>query len=805
MDTLLRNLRYTVRQIVRRPGFAFVIVFTLAVGIGPNVAIFSVLRALVLEPLPYPEPDRLVQVWESDIAGRWTQPFTIPDFEEVQAQATSFEEFGVFSPRPFNIGGGEPERVDGVMGTAGVLRVYGIQPALGRLFSDEEHESQARVAVISDALWERRFDADPAILETSMIIDGEVYQVVGIMPEGYEFISPWTHGSRIDVWTPLDNTGDRLSRGWHWLLAVARLEPGVTWRAAEAELKAIAEPLREAYPSTNARTTMWVNPFLHQVVGGMSGQLLILLGAVGLVLLTACANVASMLLARSTERRTEVAVRACLGAGRRRILAQLLTESAVLSALGGGAGILLGYWSLGMVRGLIPPDVPRSANIAMDQQVLVFSIGLSVFAGILFGLVPALTASRTDIAGTLKAGSASVAGGRKTYRALRRLAVAQLAVAFMLTCGAFLLFSSYRNVLSTPQNFDTEQVLTTEISLSGERYVEDATRTAFWKRLVEQVGGLPGVERAAMTTKLPLEGGTNFSVLVDGAPRDPAARQPLVECSYVAPGYFETMGIRLLAGRVFGDAEGTRTDRVALVNRRFVERYWPDQDPIGRQFRNNGDTVEWTSVVVGVVEDVRQWGPTQRPLAEIYFPFDLYPRVNSTLIARAQGDPLALVSAIRNEVQALDGNQPISVVRTMDQVLASAVRGRQFLLTLVSLFAVIALVLAVAGLFGIMSYGVAQRRREIGIRVAFGADRKNVLKLILREAVLLALFGVGVGLSLVVFFSVIIRSQLFGVGPLNLAYLAGGALCMLVVALLAAGMPALMASRVDPLDALRVE
>jgi predicted permease len=549
---------------------------------------------------------------------------------------------------------------------------------------------------------------------------------------------------------------------------------------------------------------MWVNPFLVQIVGQYTGQLLVLLGAVGLVLLIACSNVASMLLARGASRHREVAIRASIGAGRKRITTQLLTESTLLAILGGTAGVLLGYWCIGVLKGAIPPELPRAAGIAMDRGVLIFAVVLTMLAGVLFGLTPALTAARVNISGAMSEGSRSLAGGKARYRLLRGLAIAQLALAFMLTSGAVLLYKSYQNVLATPQNFETDSVLTASLALSGGDYEEPEIRAAFWENLVGKIDALPGVDRAAVTTKLPLEGGTNTEILAEGEAHDPGIRRRLVEQSWISPGYFEAMGISLISGRVFEIREGSESERVAVVNRAFVDRYWPDKEPVGQRFRANSAEPEWSAVVIGVVENVRQWGPEYRPLPEMYFPYYQWPSTDSKLIVRST-NPRSLVPAIREELSGIDANQPIATVRTMGDVMTEATRGRQFLLGLVSLFAIIALILAVAGIFGIMSHNVAQRTREIGTRVAFGAANSNLVTMIILEVAKLAGLGLAVGTFLIVVFGVFLRSQLFGVGKLSIVYLSFGAVLMLAVALLASAIPALRAVRVDPCEALRTE
>jgi predicted permease len=593
-----------------------------------------------------------------------------------------------------------------------------------------------------------------------------------------------------------------------WLLAIGRLKQGVEWKAAEGELKSISIGLQQQYPESNAGTTVWINPFLKQIVGGMSGQIMVLLGAVGLVLLIAVANVASLLLARGAGRQQEVAIRASLGAGRARIFSQQLMESLLLSLLGGAAGLLLGYWSLAFLRTIIPTSVPRSGGIELDGGVILFALVLAPLVGLASGLAPALTASRTSIMGNLRQSSGTITSGLARNRLLRSLAVAQLAVVFLLTNGAVLLVKSYRNVLNTPQVFDTDQVLTAKISLAGGEGdpVADQARVDFWESIVERCGALPGVERAAVTTKLPIEGGSyNGSVLVEGESYDPERQTELIERSFVSPGYFEAMGIPLLAGRTMESNEGTDAERVAVVNRAFVDLYWPEENALGRRIRQDAEHSQWSAVVVGVVENVRQWGAEYRPLPEIYQPYYHYPEPDSMLVVRGAGDVSKLVPAIRQQVLDLDANQPISDVRTMEQVLSGATRGRQFLLLLVSLFAVIAVLLAAAGVFGIMSHNVAQRTREIGIRVAFGAVSSDLISMVLRQAARLAVFGLVLGSMLFLLFSGVIESQLYGVGVMTLLPFASGALILLVVALVASVVPAMRVAGLDPNRVLRGE
>jgi predicted permease len=805
-DNLLRDFRFSIRQIVKRPAFALFVVLTLAVGIGPNVAIFSVLKALILQPFYYPEPDRLVQVWQTDIAGRWHQPFTSPDYFDIKEQSTVFQEFGVYSTQVFNLSDGEPVRVQGVAGTASVLNAYGVMPAMGRLFTEEEEqEGKDRVVVLSSSLWSGRFGADAQIIGRRIRINSEEHEIIGVMPEEFQFSSPWFRGRGFEIWKPIVLSREEQQRGSHWLLAIGRLKDDVDWRSAETEIRAIAAQLAEAHPKTNARTQVWIMPFAFEIVGQFIGQLLILCFTVGFVLLVACANVASILLAKGAGRQTEMAVRISLGAGRRRIISQLLSESFLLAVLGGIAGVLLAYWSLDLLRSLIPPNLQGGEAIRIDRTVLIFTFGLSIFTALLFGFVPALTASRTHLVDALKEGSGSRTAAKTRNRILRILAVAQIALALLLTNGAILLFKSYRNVLNLPQGFDTREVLTGEIWLWGPRYEEDQAKAAFWEQLIERIESLPGVEQAAVTSKLPLEGGTNGSVLVDGEVYDPQVMRPLVEQSYVSADYFEAIGIPFLAGRSLNQADETSSEKGVVVNRALVDRYWPGENAIGRRIRSNSDPPGWEVFVVGVVDNVRQWSSIHRPLPEMYVPYGARPRVRAKLIVRTQVDARTLLPVIRQEVSRLDPDLPIADIRTMEDVFSTSTRGRRFLTLLLDLFTAFALILSITGIYGFVSYHVAQRTHEIGIRVALGATRKNLLVMVLKNALILVTIGIAVGLAMTVNASFIAGSLVYGISPLNPLYISGGVLFVILVAMLASCIPALRGSRIDPVQALRIE
>ncbi|MGD2152205.1 MAG: ABC transporter permease [Gemmatimonadales bacterium] len=812
MDELAHDLRFALRQLTRRPGFTLLIVVTLAIGIGANVAIFSVMKGLILRSLAYPEPDRVVAVWETPTDHRAYQPFASPDYFDMREQNSSLKELGIYRFDWVNLAGEEgAARVFGVRCTASVLRALGVQPSMGRLFSDDEEiDGNHRVVILSDALWRRQHGATPDIIGKRITVNGESSAVIGVMPPEYEFPKPWSSMSdEPEVWTPLVLVRADSLRGWHSFAALGRLQDGVTVAQAEADLRTIAAGLAEAYPNTNAQVQVWIDPLMRRALGGVRNFLVMLLGIVGLVLLIACANVASMLLARGTTRTSELAIRASMGAARPRLIRQLLTESMVLSAMGGVAGVLIALGTMGAIKDLIPLSIPRVDGIAIDGWVLLFSLFVTLITGMAFGLAPALFASRTDLVGALKEGRGSQAGGHTRNRLLGMLVTGQLAIACVLANGAALLIVSYLEVLEIPQGFATEHVLVAGIPLNGPRYEEIEGRVAFWNRLLERIQGLPGVEHGAATNKLPLVGGNNGWVLVDGETYDPQARRPLVEFSYVSPEYFDAMGIALLSGRKLEARDVARadvaTDRIALVNQAFVDRYWPGESALGKRVRHNSDPPAWIATVVGVVADVRQWGLEYPPLPEMYFPLGTQLWAYTRLVVRASGDPQALVPALRQAVREIDSQIPFSGVRTMDDVVTSANERRRFYTLLVTLFAVTALILVVAGTYGVMSYYVSQRTHEVGVRVALGADSGKVLRLFLRQGLRLILLGLAMGLVGSVLSATLTSSLAFGISPLNPLFMAGGALIMTLLALAAITVPVFRAVRVDPNQALRAE
>lgn len=819
-DRVLHDLRFAIRQILRHPGFSALLILTITVAVGANVAIFSVLEGIVLRPLPYPEADRLVAAWNSPRGEQWYQPFSGPDYFDVRAQATTVEEFGVISIRWYNLsGGGDPVRVRGGYCTASLLELLGVPAAHGRIFTeDEEVEGNNRVVVLSDGLWQTHFGGEPDVVGREISVNGEIHEVVGIMPETFRSPTPWGGRDRARLWVPAVLSRDDDRRGSHWLGAFARLGDGVTPEAFDAELNSIAAQLSEAYPNTNALTEMWVQPMMERTLGGISSTVVFLLVIVGLVLLIACANVASMLLARGMNRAAEFAIRASMGAGKRGLVRQLLTESLVLSLVGGVAGVVLAYWAVGALKVVIPESVPRAIGIEVNPKVLLFAILVTGVTGLLVGLAPALFASRTNLAEVIKTGRLSRGGGAKRNRFLSGLVAVQLAVGFVLVNAALVMGVSYRNVMDQPMHFATDEVLVTSISLEGPAYQEPEQRRAFYEDLLLRARGFPGVVQAGLTSKLPLRGGSNTSVLVRDQVFDPEVQSSLVEMSFVDHGYHEAMGIGLLAGRHLDQqdmdisAAHVGTDSATLelpvlINRTMAEEYWPESDALDQLVRANGATESWRARVVGIVENVRQWGPTSTSLPEMYFPHtaEVWGTIWAQLIVRTAGDPGILAPAIREAVREIDAAIPIAVPFTMGRVLRDATAGRRFSMLLVGLFAATALLLIVTGTYGVVSYSVSQRTHEIGVRMTLGAEKVRVAHLFLARTGILLAVGLGFGLLGAFAASALTGSMVYGISPLSPLHMAGAAMVMVLVTVAATMVPVWRATAVDPLEALREE
>ncbi|MEX1310181.1 MAG: ABC transporter permease [Candidatus Sulfomarinibacteraceae bacterium] len=821
IDTTRQDVRFALRQMVRRPGFSILVALTLAIGIGGSTAIFSVLKGVVLRELPYPEPDRLVAVWEMQNDSRGYQPFTGPDYFDVREQSTKLQEFGVLTNRWFNlVADGAPVRLPGATCSASLLQVLGVQPLHGRLFTEEEDlEGNDRVVILSHRLWQGHFGGDPDVVGRTIPVNGVPHQVVGIMPADFEFPTPWGGRDTSQLWAPLALSRADSSRSWHTYGGVGRLADGATLAELDVELEAIAAQLAAAYPDTNAHTGMWAEPMMERTLGRVRNTMTFLLAVVGLVLLIACANIASMLLARGAQRTPEIAIRNSVGADRGRLMRQLLTESLIQSVVGGVAGTAFAVWGVGALMAVLPSSIPRVSGIGIDLGVLGFAVVTTIAAGLLSGLAPAAFASRAEIAAVLREGMLARGGSRALNRFLGGLIAAQIAVGLILVNTAVVLIISYSKVVSQEMNFATEDVLVAGLSLSGPGYEEPYQRRAFFDELLTRVRGLPGVVHAGLTNKLPLRGGSNGSVLVNDQVFDPQMKAgTTVEHSFIDDGYLRAMGIPLLTGRTFDSFDLESSSAAAgqeiapielpvVINRAMAEEMWPGAEPLGQLVRPHSAVESYRARVVGVVENVMQWGAERPPLPEMYFPHtsEVWGPQWAHLVVRTEGDPRSVAAVIRKTVSGIDPQIPVAEPSTMADVLRQSTGRRRFAMLLMVLFAATALALIVAGTYGVMSYSVSQRIHEIGVRMALGADKTLVLRHFLSRAARLFGPGLVLGLAGSLAVSTLTRSMVFGVSPLNPIYVTAAVAAMLIVTSAAITIPVIRATRVNPVEALKTE
>jgi len=804
MITFLNDIKYGFRQLCKNPGFTIIAIVTLGLGIGATTSLFGVFNALVLDPFPYPESDKIVYAWNQK---GWS--LSALDYLDIKEQMTSFADIGVYNSERLNFGAEKPESLYGIRCTSGVLRALGMHPVLGRLLNDSDDQPGAEpVAVISHSLWTRFFAADPQIVGQSIKLNGQETTVVGVMPADFEFSSPWYRGQEYELWTPFTFDIKERGRGNYWLLGVARLKAGVTVEAANAEIKAIGARLTKTYPNTNTNKTMLLVSLREQMTSNTASRMRVLFSAVTLLLLVACANVASMLLARGTQRQDEFSVRLALGASRTSVARLLLSETLILGLFGGVAGILFAVWGTAVLRNLIPPQLiiaARRTAIQVNGLVLVFSMGLAFLSAFLAGLLPAFTAAKTSIIDTLNAGGRSQTGSRIRHRFLRQLMVAQIAIAVVLANGGILLFASYINVFKSNEILDTEQVISAEVSLQGDKYKADEARLAFLDQFFERIGALPGVQKVAITSKMPLEGGSNAGFLVDDEVYDPAVQRPPIEQSFISPDYFAAMGLKMLEGRV-PVATDAKNDAIGVViNRAMAEHYWKGKEVIGRRIRPNAPNPPLYAEVIGIVEDVRQFGSEHPPLPEMYISHAFRKPSRAFLIVRASGNAGILVPSIRNELAGLDPDLAIANVRKMKDVLNASVSDRRLSTSLINVFMVTALTLTVVGIYGTLSYNLLQRKREIGVRIAFGALYHHILKFVFRQAGLWVVAGLIIGLILTVAVSFLLRSMVYNISPWNPLSLLLGLCIVGSSACLACYLPARRAAKMDPMEALRYE
>jgi putative ABC transport system permease protein len=800
MQALWQDLHYGARLLVKQPGFTAIAVVTLALGIGANTAIFSVVNGVLLRPLPFAEPGRLVWMWGT-IRGGGSRASVAPlDFLDYRAQNSTFEQFAAaFSPAPLNLtGGGEPERLTGALVTGDYFQTLGVKAALGQtLLPENEQAGRDQVVVLSHGLWQRRFGGDPKVIGNSLTLSGKSYSVVGVMPPGFSF--PAT----TEVWLPLNfaASAELRQRKAHFLRPVGRLKAGVTIEQAQADIDAIARRLEAQYPDSNTGWGLRLTPLRDEIVGDIRPTLLVLFAAVGCVLLIACANVANLLLVRAAARQKEIAVRAALGAGRGRIVRQALTESLLLALLGAGAGLLLAWWGVDFLVRLGADNLPPTARVSLDLSVLAFTLGLAVLTGVLFGLAPALQALKVNLNETLKEGGRST-GGLHRNRTRHALVVVQVAAAVVLLIGAGLLLRSFARLQQVDPGFDAHGVLTMRIVLPHQQYDTPAKSAAFFARLESELAALPGVEAVGLVSELPLSGQRNdapFSVV--GRPPVREDQRLGADFRSVNQHYFAALRVPLLRGRNFTAQEVSQSAPVVIVSERLVRAAFPNEDPVGRRVALGFDDVP--REIVGVVGDLNHRGLDAPQAATIYLPRLSVGRTN--LVIRAASDPAAVAAAVRQRVRALDPNLPLGGVRPMAEFVGESVAAPRYRTLLVGLFAGVALLLAGVGIYGVMSYAVAQRTHEVGVRMALGAQIGDVMRLVIGQGVKLAFAGVAVGLVTAVALTRLMRALLFGVGATDPLTFVAVALLLAFVALLACYVPARRAARVDPMVALRYE
>ena len=800
---MLTDLRYAFRQLIKSPGFTAVTILTLALGIGACTAIFSVVNAVLLRPLDYPEPARLVVIRETQLPDFPEFSVSPPNYLDWEKQTKSYENLAAYSGSRINLtGDGEPQQLIGVKATAHYFDVYGIKPALGRTFLPEEDApGKNHVVVLSYPFWQRVFGGTADVVGRPIQLNGEPYTVIGVAPLGFGI------ASKVDAWMPMafdpkETAND--NRGAHYLNVAGRLRPGVTVAQAEAELKVLAAQLATQYPDSNKGWGIFLMPLQDYSVRDVRAVLYTLLGAVGCVLLIACANIANLLLARATARHREISIRAALGASRARLVRQLLTESVLLALCGGLAGMLLARWGLDALLALAPANLPRVADIHLDAGVLAFSLALSVLTGLVFGIAPAWLAARADVNEALKQGSRGSTEGGARGRLRSALVVLEVTFALMLLGGAGLLARSFMQLTHVDSGFTPENATVLRLSLPQKKYALPEQQTAFADALLERVKTLPGVQAVGLTHSMPLVGDYVLGFNIEGRPAIAPSDLPNTNYYAVTPDYFRAMGIRLMRGRVFTAQDNAKTPRVAIINETLARQHFPNEDPIGKRINITNGPDTWREIV-GIVGDIKQYGPDKATSNQSYEPFAQVPFSSLNLVIRTSGPPATLLSAIRPTVYAVDKDQPIGTIRPLEEIMADSIARQRFAMTLLTVFSAVALVIAAVGIYGVMAYSVVQRTGEFGIRMALGAQQRDVLRLVLVQGGKLIGLGLLIGLAATLAASRAMGSMLFNTSAQDPLTLGTITLLLGAVALVACLLPANRATKVNPIEALRAE
>jgi predicted permease len=806
LETLWQDIRFAFRMLRKNPGFTAVTVLTLALGIGPNTAMFSVLNAVLLRPLPYPHPERLVLLQESS-AQNGQLSVSFPDFQDWQKQQTAFERLALYRRSSVSLTGlGEPEHVSGAIASSDLFQMLNLKPVLGRSFSVvEDLPGSAPSVLLSFSMWQRRFSGDPLIIGKTITLNAVSHTVIGVMPD-----VPGVPRNAA-FWTSLGPQAAKpaVNRRTNHMgyYALGRLKSGGTLEQARSEMSVIASALAKQFPESNSGEGVLLTPMLENLVGEYRRGLFLLAGAVGLVLLIACVNLANLLMAKGAARYQELAMRTALGAARWRIIRQLLTESMTLALAGGGLGVLLAYWARSAILALAPSGAARFQETQVDGPVLLFALGLSIFTGLLFGTLPAMKLARTNLRGVMQDGGRGSSDGSARQRLRQTLVTSEVALTLVLLLSAGLLVQSLIRLESVNLGFDPNNLLMTVVDLSPTRYDDDAKINAFYDQVLARIRALPGIQGATLNSSPPLDTGWQTGFDVEGRPPFPPGKGPSAEISIVDSDYFHVMGIPVLRGRSFGPQDTHDGPPAILIDEAFAQRIWPGEEAVGKHLliAINSPRPK-TFSVIGVVPTVRLDGFSEEPhFLQLYFPQSQFVIPNPTLLVRSFGDISSLPALIRHIVYDLDPNQPVFAVRTMDRDLKDSISSQRLMVSLSSVFAVLAVLLAICGLYGVVSFGVSQRRREIGIRVALGAKPSQVLWLVLRQGALPAIFGVAIGITGSLALTRLLKSLLFGISASDPATFVAVPILLTIVVLVACYLPARRAMRVDPMVALRHE
>ena len=812
MGTFLPDVRYGIRSLLKQPAFTAIAIVTLALGIGANTAVFSVVNAVLLRPLPYDDPSRLVTIWEqSPQRDMYEMPVSLANFRDWVDQNSTFEQIAAYSFTERNlIGSGEPARLLGVRSSANLFQLVGGRTILGRTFQpDEDKEGAERVVIISNAVWRSRFGSDPDIIGRSLTLNNQSYSVVGVMSPGFQFPVGFGYMGKVlndpvEFYVPIAPGSNELVRGNYSFFAIGRLKPGVSIEQARADMTAIESRLEKQYPEGNTGIGVSLVPTYEQTVKEVRPALLVLLGAVGFLLLIACANIANLMLARTASREREIAIRLALGATRLRVFRLLLGESLLLSLAGGVLGLLLALWGTDALIALAPENIPRLNEAGIDVRVFSFTLVVAIITGVIFGVIPALQSAKPDLNEALKEGTRGSTGGVAGKRTRSTLVAVEVALSLVLLIGAGLMIKSFVRLQQVNLGFNPDDLVTKSLSLSRSKYGEGRQQVAFFQSALQQLQSLPGVKSAAATTALPLTltvSGSDFRI--EGRPKPQEGQEMVIYTSGVSPDYFRTLEVPMLKGREFSHSDTSDAPLAAVINNDLARTYFPNEDPIGKRITFD-DGESWISIV-GVAGDVRRFGLDSNAKPEVFLPYLQKPSQSMSLVVRSSTDSSSLGAAIKSEVQKIDRDLPLRETKTMQELLAESNSGRRFNVLLLSLFAGVALLMAMVGIYGVMSYSVAQRTKEIGIRVAVGAQASDVFRMVIGQGMLLALIGITLGLAAAFGVTRLMASMLFGVEATDPTTFIGIAVLLAVVAFFACYIPGRRATKVDPLIALRYE